>query len=303
MALALSNKTVAGSATAGGYDIDVGSLLAGNTVNLTYKDTPAGTSHKVTIMQVSDPAALPLSNTATDDPNDTVIGVDFSAGLPAVISQLNSKFNGRIQFSTTGGTMLRIVDDGAAGTTDVSSVTATQTVTSLSGGSGELPFFTDTINPYSGAITSLGSQSAGFAGRITVNAQLLADPSKLVVYQAGVQAGDSTRPNFLNDRLTDTAMSFSPNTGIGTATAPYSGTLQNFLRQFLSQQGENASNASNLAEGQGVVVNALKQRVADTSSVNIDDEMSHLLQLQTAYGANARVMTTLKDMLDTLMRM
>jgi flagellar hook-associated protein 1 FlgK len=31
--------------------------------------------------------------------------------------------------------------------------------------------------------------------------------------------------------------------------------------------------------------------------------MSELVQLQTAYGANARVMTAIRDMLDLLMRM
>jgi flagellar hook-associated protein 1 FlgK len=37
--------------------------------------------------------------------------------------------------------------------------------------------------------------------------------------------------------------------------------------------------------------------------VSIDEEMSNLLKLQTAYGANARVMTAIKDMLNQLMQM
>ena len=68
-------------------------------------------------------------------------------------------------------------------------------------------------------------------------------------------------------------------------------------------QGEAASNASNLAQGQDVVVNALQQRMNSTSGVNIDEEMSNLISLQTAYGANARVMTAVRDMIDTLMKM
>ncbi len=46
------------------------------------------------------------------------------------------------------------------------------------------------------------------------------------------------------------------------------------------------------------MVNALQQRFNDSSGVNIDEEMANLLSLQTAYGANARVMTTVQDMLD-----
>ena len=40
-----------------------------------------------------------------------------------------------------------------------------------------------------------------------------------------------------------------------------------------------------------------------TSGVNIDQEMANLISLQTAYGANARVMTAVRDMIDTLMKM
>jgi flagellar hook-associated protein 1 len=50
------------------------------------------------------------------------------------------------------------------------------------------------------------------------------------------------------------------------------------------------------------VVNALRQRMSETSGVNIDQEMTNLLQLQSAYSANARVLSTVRDMLDTLMR-
>ena len=72
---------------------------------------------------------------------------------------------------------------------------------------------------------------------------------------------------------------------------------------MLSMQGEAAANAANLAQGQDVVVNALQQRFNDASGVNIDQEMANLITLQTAYGANARVMTAVRDMIDTLMKM
>ena len=70
---------------------------------------------------------------------------------------------------------------------------------------------------------------------------------------------------------------------------------------MISTQGQAAENASNLAAGQEVVVNALKERVAEGSAVNIDVEMANLLNLQSAYGANARVMSVVKDMIDQLL--
>ena len=41
---------------------------------------------------------------------------------------------------------------------------------------------------------------------------------------------------------------------------------------------------------------------SDGSAVNIDQEMAHLLSLQNSYAANARVLTTVKEMLDALLR-
>jgi flagellar hook-associated protein 1 FlgK len=176
-------------------------------------------------------------------------------------------------------------------------------VTSLTGGSAELPFFLDASTPYTGAITSLGSQSVGFAGRIAVNSSLLADPSKLVAYQGSTASGDPTRPNFIYDQLSNASVTFSPKSGIGSSVAPFSGSIPDFMRQLLSQQGQAAENADSLNQGQQVVLNSLQQRFNDSAGVNIDAEMASLLQLQNSYAANARVLSAVKDMLDTLMKM
>ena len=305
MARALSDRTVPGTAVVSGaqtgFDIDVGSLSDGNTVSFTYTD--GATSHRITLMQVSDPQALPLADTVTPDPDDHVIGVDFSGGLASVLTQLNAEFNGRIQFSNPAGTTLRILDDGAANNTDVNSVTATVTETSLANGVVEFPFFSDINGVFSGAITQEGAQTLGFAGRIKVNPSLLADPTKLIGYQSGVASGDDSRPHFLYDQLTSAAQSYSPSAGIGVTKAPFSGSLTAYLQQMLSQQGAAANAAAQLQQGQGVVVQALQQRISDESGVNIDNEMAQLLQLQNAYAANARVLSTVKAMLETLLNL
>src|SRR5262249_41188678 len=155
-----------------------------------------------------DPAALPLKNTATTDPNDEVIGLDFSNGLASVVSQLNTRFGVKLQFSNPSGTTLRVLDDGATNLTDVDGFSITQTATSLGGNSAALPFFTDGASPYTGAITASGVQSLGLAARIQVNPALLGDSSKLVIFGGNGAAGDPTRPNFILQRLTETQFSF-----------------------------------------------------------------------------------------------
>lgn len=303
MSKALSDDQVNGStATSGaqaGFDLVTTGLQAGDSMHLTYTD---GTGeHTVTIIRVDDSSVLPLSNLQTPDPNDRVIGVDFSNGLASVAADLNTYFNNKITFSASGAT-LRVLDDGNANTTAIDSFSLRRTASSLTGGIS-LPFFTDGANLYSGVIDATGEQSIGFAGRIGVNPLLLGDPSKLVLYNSTIATGDPARPNFIYDRMTGTPYTFSPDTGIGIATAPFSGDLTSFLRQMLSQQGDAAANAQSLSEGQTVVVNALRTRFADQAAVNIDQEMAHLISLQTAYGASARIMSAVRDMIDQLLKL
>ncbi len=309
IARALSDRTTDGTAVTGvqsGFDIDLSGLQAGNTVHLSYTDNTTGTQHAVTLMRVDDPTALPLPDSATADPNDHVIGLDFSGGIGSVVSQLTAAIGTTpLAFSNPFGATLRILDDGAANKIDVNAVSATTTVSALTGGTAEVPFFLDANTPYTGAITSNGSQSIGFAGRIAVNANLLADPTRLVVYQTSplTPSVDPTRPNFIYDRLNNATMMFSPQSGVGSAVVPFSGPLPAFMRQVISQQGEAAASAASLQEGQDVVLNSLRQRFNDSAGVNIDQEMANLLSLQNSYAANARVMSTVKDMFDTLLKM
>ncbi len=85
MSSALSDTTTAATpVTVGannGFDADISGLSNGNTIQLSYTDGN-NVQHSVTIVRVDDPTALPLPNTATANPNDTVIGVNFSGGPP-----------------------------------------------------------------------------------------------------------------------------------------------------------------------------------------------------------------------------
>ena len=46
----------------------------------------------------------------------------------------------------------------------------------------------------------------------------------------------------------------------------------------------------------------IQSRFVDQAGVNIDTEMTQLIQLQTAYGANARILAAAKEMMDMLLR-
>ena len=312
MSSALSDKTTDGTAAPStvapqaGYDLDLSGLKSGNIIHVSYKDNTTGATHNLSIMRVDDPSVLPLGNTATLDPNDEVLGVDFSAGMGPVLSQLNAALGptANLQFSNPSGSILRVLDDGAPNRSDVTAASVTTTISSLTSGSPQLPLFTDNGGLFTGALTASGSQQTGLAGRISVNLSLLGDPSRTIVFSTSplTAAGDTTRSDFVLTQLSSGNYRYSPQTGIGTTGAPFTGTLINFAKQFISQQGESASAAKQLADGQDVVLNTLQKKVSSTSGVNIDDEMAHLLALQNAYSANARVMSSIKQMYDTLMQ-
>jgi flagellar hook-associated protein 1 FlgK len=306
MASALSDKTTTGTPVTGppaGFDIDIGSLLDGNTFNVSYTDKLTNTQRQITFVRVDDPSVLPLTDAATANGNDKVVGIDFSSGMASVWSQISNALSTTgIASSNPSGTTLHLVDDGNSRVT-ITDASTTTTMTSFGTGNAELPLFLDQSAAYTGSFRSSGVQSQGFASRISVNAALIADPSKLVAYQSGTPAGDATRPDFILQQLTGSSLTFNPNSGIGTVTSPYSGSLDGFMRKVIEFQGDAASTASTLKEGQDVVLSSLQQRFADNSSVNIDTEMTNLLDLQNAYAANARVMSAIKQMLDTLMNM
>jgi flagellar hook-associated protein 1 FlgK len=309
MSSALSDKTTAGTAAPAalapkaGFDLNLSNVLPGNTINLTYTDSATNTRHNVTIVRVDDPAALPLSN-AGSAPNSQVIGVNFTGGLSSVVSQLNSALGAaNLQFSNPSGSTLRVLDSGT-GSTAVNAASVTTTASSLANGNTQLPLFTDGNSLYTGVITANGSQQTGLAGRITVNAAVLSDPSKLTVYNTSpaTPAGDTTRSDFLYSQLTSGTFTYSPQTGLGSAATPFKGTLTNFMQQFLSLQANASTSATQLQQGQDVVVSALQQKMKSTSGVNIDTEMANLISLQNSYAANAHVMSVVQSMMTSLMQ-
>jgi flagellar hook-associated protein 1 FlgK len=302
----LSDLTTQGTAVTGppaGFSLNVGTngsnLQPGNTINLTFTSNATGTQQQVQIVRVDDPAALPLPNAPGAIPK--VIGVNFSGGLASVAAQLNTVLGpNHLQFSVSGST-LNVTDDGTSSAT-VNAASFTSTISSLTSGNPQLPLFTDAGTTYTGAITGAGSQLTGLAGRITVNKALLANPANLTVFNNSppTPAGDTTRPDFIFSQLTAGSFTYPPQTGLGSPTAPFSGTIPDFLQQFLSLQANAASSATQLQQGQSVVVSTLQQKFDSTSKVNIDSEMSNLIALQNSYAANAHVMSVIQSMMTTL---
>jgi flagellar hook-associated protein 1 FlgK len=303
----LSDQTTAGTAVAGppsGFDVSTSNMQPGNSINLTYTDTATNTQRQISIVNVTASGALPLQNGANANP--LLVGVNFSLGMTSVVSQLNTALAANhLQFSNPSppSSTLRATDDGS-GSAAMTGASVTTTVSSLTSGKPQLPLFTDGNSLYTGAITASGPEMTGLAGRISVNAAVVADASKLSVYSTSpaTATGDNTRSDFLFSQLTSQTFSYSPSTGLGSAAQPFKGTVSSYLQNFISQQGNASTLATQLQQGQSVVVSTLQQKFNSTSAVNIDTEMASLIQVQNTYAANAHIMTVVQSMMTSLLQ-
>lgn len=298
LAQALGTNVTDGEAIAGGVDLSTTGALSGDRLTISY--TVGGAQRSITIVNVGDPTRLPLKDDVTADPNDVVIGVDFSS--PTAAADLDAALAARgVSIDATASADGFAFTSGAAGT-EITGGQSRITATALSGDGLALPLFVDsgTGAPYSGSLDG-GGQRLGFASRITVNPALLADPAKLSAYAAGTSAGDAARPEFLRDALT-ADRSYALDSGLGGTSKPFTGSVAGFARGIIGMQAGASAAAARVAEGQSMVVSSLSDRFSNVSGVDVDEEMSRLIQLQTAYGANARVITAVREMIDMLMQ-
>ena len=309
LASALSERQISGGAVSlgaqDGFDVDLAALLPGDEVSITYTQTPPGQTHTVTVVRVEDASLLPLDNALTADPGDTVIGIDFSAGIGAAAAALGAALGGSFSVSNPSGDTLRVLDDGAAGTIDISQLTARVTATGTADQGLGLALFTD--GPGGAAYTNAldgGAQKIGFAGRIAVSPAVRADSSTLVVYSTSppTPPGDQSRPLELLTRLTETPVGFIPTGGLGSASSPLVTSIDGYARELIVLQTGRAAAAEAESNAQTAVTATIEQRFSDESGVDVDQELARLIVLQGAYSANARVISVIQELLNLLVR-
>jgi len=299
---AFSDRAVTSATVAGGQEIDLAGLQAGNKISLTYVDT-GGVSRKVTIIRVDDTSKLPLDNSVTPETDDVVLGVSFAGGLTSALPALQAGLDGigpGLTASAVGSpaTTLRLVPTAPA---SISSLSALITNTALTGPGAEVPLFVDSganNAPFTGSL-DVKTQRTGFASRMIINPALESDPAKLVVYQTPPNPdADPTRPTALLNNLNSRTFVPSQLSGIGSGQNGL--TINAGLTQLIQNQALQASEKNSLKDGQEIVLTAVETKYSSVSGVTTDQELADLTQLQAAYAANARVLAAARDMLASL---
>jgi len=78
-------------------------------------------------------------------------------------------------------------------------------------------------------------------------------------------------------------------------------TLEDYTRSVMAAQSEDAKTAEDSAAQESSYLSILDKRSSDASGVNIDEELSNMIRIQTAYSASARMLTASEKLLDDLM--
>lgn len=170
----------------------------------------------------------------------------------------------------------------------------------------------------------------GYAGQITVNPAVVAKPSLVRDGTGGVATwpngpqsftpnppgGPSGFTTLITDVLNYTfGADVAPNTAqqtpnltqmgpTGTLASPAvsASDLSSFATTIVTQQASEASAAASAVTTAQDTQTALQQSLATQSGVSMDTEMSHMITLQNAYSANARVITTMQSLWTQLLQ-
>lgn len=240
---------------------------------------------------------VPLSaSNAVDDPAAAL----NSAGLP---------------FTVTDGGFDIVVYDSANNTTETISVPITAGTTSLDdiataiNGSTNMsasitnglltvtpdPGFTYTFtNDTANALPALGMNGL-FTG---TNARNIAVSQHLIDNPALLSSGDSLNVLETGDNTIALELAALRNRAVMTAGTE---SIGDFFESTIVQLGIDAGANLDRRDVQNAVIQDLDLRRQEVSGVNLDEEVTTLIQVQKAFDASARIITVADRMLDTLL--
>jgi flagellar hook-associated protein 1 FlgK len=168
-----------------------------------------------------------------------------------------------------------------------------------------LTLFTD-IN---GAVpaNAPATASIGYANQIQVSQLVQNDPTRLRdgdIAMPGTGAANSTLLRTIVDSVLGSNQTFQtaglgPNSNLST-TLPASTDFVTFASDLVSYQVNQRANATSQLESATSLRDQLKTRLSDQSGVNLDTEVSLLIQLQRSYSSSAQVVSTNRQMFNDL---
>ena len=172
--------------------------------------------------------------------------------------------------------------------------------------SGVLAF--DSKDSLSGYTISIEDNGTNFAGAIGLSPFMKGDnasnmdviltykedPTKVNAYSAPI-AGNNDVANDIVQMQYDKFDFHRVDNSVVTES------IEGFYRFITTQISTDGENANRNYETSTALFNTINSEFQSISGVNIDEELTNLMKFQASYGANAKVITTIDQMLDTLL--
>ena len=163
----------------------------------------------------------------------------------------------------------------------------------------------DSLSGYTIAVEDNGTNFAGAIGlspfmegddasNMDVVLTYKDDPAKVNAYSAPI-AGNNDVANDMVQMQYEKFDFHRANNSIVTES------IEGFYRFITTQIATDGESANRNYETSTALFNTINSEFQSISGVNIDEELTDLMKFQAAYGANAKVITTIDQMLDTLL--
>jgi flagellar hook-associated protein 1 FlgK len=157
---------------------------------------------------------------------------------------------------------------------------------------------------YTFSIEDNGTNFAGVTGvnrffdgnngkNISLKSDFISDPSQINAFKLPSSGDNQTALDMVN--LQFASVDFT--NGLTTSND----TIYNNYDTMVTKVGTKANSVITSNDSITAQYNAIKQQQDSISGVNIDEEMANLIRYQTSYGAAAKVITTIDQMMTTLL--
>ncbi len=131
------------------------------------------------------------------------------------------------------------------------------------------------------------------AKNISLNATLKTDPSEISPYQENIAGNNTVALSMV--QLQFETFTFQSN------SESYSDTIYGYYDTLVTEVGSFTNTMIHLDDTYTAQFNAIELEYQSISKVSIDEELTNLIKYQTAYGAASKVITTVDQMLNTLL--
>ncbi|EAL3982223.1 flagellar hook-associated protein FlgK [Campylobacter upsaliensis] len=200
-------------------------------------------------------------NANTDDNNDKNAGNDVDNFINASFSYDSKSNSGLFQINAKDGFKVSLEDKGTN---------------------------------FAGAFSVGGFFSGSDASDIRIKDSLLNDPSTVRASKNGVDSGNDMANQII--QLQYNKVSFYNKDGTIDEL-----TMEEYYRKFTGQIASDGENNNVIHKSNMTLYNSVYAEYQSKSGVNTNEELAALIQWQSSYGAAAKIVTTVDQMLDTLL--